>query len=246
MRAANMQALTNDMMRRYPGMTIYGIGDAAHKLSPSDHNEDDTPGSLSEQTDADNVPEHRAIDCMLTAGFTHQEADSLVQRVVADPTSRRRLHYVIWNRHIWEADAGWQMLNYDGDNPHTDHVHFSGLASNDEDASGWPVVFASSGSGPVAPRLRRPWPAYMRPGHYFGLITGPNESHGGYYASEQPDVRAIQERLNAIGYNCGAVDGIFGPKTKAAVSRWQSDHYAATTSLYGQVWSDDWAHLFTY
>ena len=31
------------------------------------------------------------------------------------------------------------------------------------------------------------------------------------------DVRALQESLNKLGYSCGAVDGIFGEKTRAAV-----------------------------
>lgn len=253
MRAANMQALTNDMKNRFPGMTIYGIGDAAHKLEPSDHNEDDTPGSLPEQTDSDNVPEHRAIDLMLGSVFTFNEADALVAKMVNDVPTRKRLHYIIWNGYIWESDNGWARQKYYGSDPHTGHVHVSGLASNDEDASPWPIVYAAAGSGPnpqpPAAVLRRQWPSYMPTNQYFGDINGPNESHGGYYVNEQPDVRAIQKRMQELGFaptDPNWADGIWEQPTTDAVAAWQRRDWAHTTSRYGEVWYDDWYHLFTY
>ena len=39
------------------------------------------------------------------------------------------------------------------------------------------------------------------------------------------DVRMLQERLNALGYSCGAADGIFGAKTEAALKAFQEDEY---------------------
>ena len=36
-------------------------------------------------------------------------------------------------------------------------------------------------------------------------------------------VRSLQSRLNALGYNCGAVDGIFGNRTRDAVRAFQRD-----------------------
>lgn len=101
--------------------------------------------------------------------------------------------------------------------------------------------------------LQRPWPSYMGPNDYFGDINGPDNSHGGYYSYEQSDVKAIQQRLIALGYVAGIsdiysgwADGIFGPPTIASVAAWQRALYAAETTLYGEVWSDDWARLFTY
>ncbi|RPJ60928.1 MAG: peptidoglycan-binding protein [Acidobacteria bacterium] len=85
----------------------------------------------------------------------------------------------------------------------------------------------------------------MPANHYYGLRTGPNESHGGYYAPERPDVKAIQTRLAALGHAC-PTDGNYGPTTKAAVTAWQRKRYAAQTSRYGEVWRDDWVRLFTY
>jgi cell wall-associated NlpC family hydrolase len=35
------------------------------------------------------------------------------------------------------------------------------------------------------------------------------------------DVKALQERLNELGYDCGDADGIFGTKTRAAVMQYQ-------------------------
>lgn len=110
------------------------------------------------------------------------------------------------------------------------------------------------------PYLRRQWPSYMPTSEYFGLITGPHESHGGYYQKystarhdERPDIKAIQQRLITLGYVPGITDpknkwadGIFEQPTKDAVSKWQKAKYAATTTRYGEVWNDDWKHLFTY
>jgi Putative peptidoglycan binding domain len=108
--------------------------------------------------------------------------------------------------------------------------------------------------------LRRKWPSYMPSGHYFGLITGPDQSHGGYYQKfstakpdERPDIKAIQVRLIKLGYVPGVtsptskwVTGIFEKPTKDAVTRWQKAKYASTTTRFGEVWSDDWRRLFTY
>lgn len=106
---------------------------------------------------------------------------------------------------------------------------------------------------PAGPVLQRPWPSYMPTNEWFGDINGPDASHGGYYSREQPDVKAIQQRLITLGYvpgvtdpTSGWADGIFGPETIGAVSRWQRALYAPQTEFFGQVWSDDWQRLFTY
>src|SRR5512144_129507 len=90
-------------------------------------------------------------------------------------------------------------------------------------------------------------PAWPLPrNEYFGLISGPSQSHGGYYAWERPYVKFIQERLQAMGFaprTPGWADGIFEQPTKDAVAAWQRAEWARFTTRYGEVWSDDWARL---
>jgi peptidoglycan hydrolase-like protein with peptidoglycan-binding domain len=150
MRALNLQALTADLQSKYPGIVIYGIGDAAHRAETSDHNEDDTPGVRTEQTDADDNPEHRAIDAMISGPFSTGEAEALVQRMLNDPETLARLYYIIYNRRIWSRKNGWVENYYGGSNPHTDHVHFDGFAGDDENGSHWAIVFVSPNSQPPA------------------------------------------------------------------------------------------------
>lgn len=102
--------------------------------------------------------------------------------------------------------------------------------------------------GPGTPP-RRPWPG-LPAGHYFGLITGPNASHGGYYLHERPHVQLIQQWLIYRGFvpgirdwRSGWADGLFHRQTFDAVAAFQRAMLASTTSRYGEVWADDWAAL---
>ncbi|CAM3780173.1 peptidoglycan-binding protein [Alicyclobacillus pomorum] len=54
-------------------------------------------------------------------------------------------------------------------------------------------------------------------------------------------VKAIQTQLNKLGYSCGTADGIFGPKTKSAVERFQK---AMKITVDGQVGPQTWSKLF--
>jgi hypothetical protein len=137
MRAPNMQKLTGQVKGWRPGVVIYGVGDEAHKLSPSDHNEDDTPGSKAEQEDADNIPEHRAIDVMLGPAFSKADGDQLVSWLVTRPANRARLKYVIWYGGIWRRATGWVREVYTGSDKHMNHPHVSGLAADDENTRDW-------------------------------------------------------------------------------------------------------------
>lgn len=92
------------------------------------------------------------------------------------------------------------------------------------------------------------WP--LPAGHYFGLISGPDESHGGFFPSEIPYVKWIQSRLISLGFVQGVhdpksdwADGRFEPPTRDAVARWQHAEWAAHTSRFGEIWEDDWGRL---
>ncbi|MFR9064943.1 MAG: peptidoglycan-binding domain-containing protein, partial [[Clostridium] scindens] len=48
----------------------------------------------------------------------------------------------------------------------------------------------------------------------------------------------MQERLNALGYDCGAVDGINGTKTQAAIKAFQRDYGLVADGIVGpKTWS---------
>jgi hypothetical protein len=68
----------------------------------------------------------------------------------------------------------------------------------------WPKLFSTSPVNPgkpIPPPPRHIAPPFPLPaGNYFGLITGPNESHGGFYPREQAWVKQIQERLEQLGF----------------------------------------------
>lgn len=53
------------------------------------------------------------------------------------------------------------------------------------------------------------------------------------YGSRGEGVRALQEKLNALGYNCGAPDGIFGSGTVSAVKAFQRDHGLSVDGIAG-------------
>lgn len=78
----------------------------------------------------------------------------------------------------------------------------------------------------------------LSPGTYLDVceISGIPNNEGGTYddgyrpgavstspSPQEPDIKEIQKALNAHGYDCGAVDGIIGPKTTAAMAKALSD-----------------------
>lgn len=60
------------------------------------------------------------------------------------------------------------------------------------------------------------------------------------YGSKGTDVVALQNKLNSIGFDCGAADGIFGKKTLAAVRLYQA---AKGLEVDGIVGPQTWASL---
>ncbi len=53
------------------------------------------------------------------------------------------------------------------------------------------------------------------------------------------DVKALQAMLNVLGYDCGAVDGIFGNMTKAAVLAFQTAKGLAADGIVGPLTRDE-------
>ena len=87
------------------------------------------------------------------------------------------------------------------------------------------------------------------------LIKGSTSSGGGgsYYAPVVPDmpmlyrgctgdaVKTLQDKLNALGYNSGNVDGIFGAKTYAAVTAFQKANSLGVDGIVGKL---TWTKLY--
>lgn len=144
MRARNMQRLTDDIREEFgSSVTVWGKGDLAHQGSSSDHNEDDTPGSRPEQTDDDNIPEHRGIDVPFLGGFNLAKAKVLRQRLTDRPANRARLRYVILEQTIWRKNGEWKPERYNGE--FHNHLHVSGDVKDDNNVTRWDI-------GPDAPQ----------------------------------------------------------------------------------------------
>lgn len=135
----SIQRLEDDGRRRWPGITIYDVGDEEHAKGTSGHNHDDKPGVKAEDQDADNKPEVRALDFMIRGPFTKADAAFLFEALTRRPANQRRLLYVIYNGRIRSRSDGWVDRRYTGTNPHTDHVHASGRAEDDENTARWDI-----------------------------------------------------------------------------------------------------------
>lgn len=91
-------------------------------------------------------------------------------------------------------------------------------------------------------------PAWTLPaGHFYGLVSGGEDSHGGYYEGERPAIRQIQRWLIKHGY-AGAVpdswaDGIYEQPTADAVTAFQHAERPNSTDRWGEIWADDLATM---
>jgi peptidoglycan hydrolase-like protein with peptidoglycan-binding domain len=47
------------------------------------------------------------------------------------------------------------------------------------------------------------------------------------------DVKQLQTQLTDAGYPCGTIDGLFGAKTKSALSKFQTDNGLVADGIYG-------------
>ncbi len=216
-----MQALTVDIAEEYPGVVIYGIGDRAHQLRPSDHNEDDTSGSKPAQSDSDSVAEHRAIDVMIGPAMSRAQLQGLVDRVVAGEQARERageaprLFYIIFDGWLYSRTYGWVKQPHT-DDPHDDHAHFSGLASGDENPARWPAVsvkrkevedmFCSYGETSEA--VRRMQMLIMKAGGWVGpIVDGKRVPHklgnDFHYCTAVYDDNTVRGLRDLIGDGAG-------------------------------------------
>src|SRR5688572_2888955 len=135
MQAPGMTTLENQIRAARPGVTIYDIGDKAHQGRVSGHNPDDTAGVKARDQDADNIPEHRAIDVMVGPHFSKADGDALVKDLTQNVANRKRLIFVNWKNFQYHRDHNWAPQD-NSDDPHG-HVHAEGEADFDADTSPW-------------------------------------------------------------------------------------------------------------
>lgn len=248
------------------GMINDGIvGDTSHQLTGGYHIGATTlrnvgmggDYSLSFGLDANDHTDHAcAVDIGGTPAKLEQLGNRLVHALKAyDPRVYGKV------RGTNAPFDGWQIdRRYDCENPNTKsddntqssddrgHIHieiYRTLVTVQSVVDGLFDVLAGVTSSQSGPYLHRMWPSWMPANHYFGLVTGPATSHGGYFVGEQPAIAAIQRRLVANGAHIADKFGLFGMSTKHAVGDWQRKHMPGT-ELFGEVWPDDWNKLFTY
>lgn len=176
-----LAVLDRQMRDKYPGIVIYGIGDLAHQNRPSDHNPEDD-GSVD------------ASDYMIGKAFTKTDAEWFFNWLirVKDP----RVAYVIWNRKIVSASGGWLIRKYEGDSPHTDHVHLSVNDKHENDTREWKLAEQMRSNDIELMGLKLPT-----------LRFGDDDNkYGGYN-----QVWRIQRIVGV------KADGVYGEQTKEAV-----------------------------
>lgn len=114
--------LNKQLRKRYPGIVIGTIGDKHHK-PPSQH-VPEADGSVD------------ASDYMIGHYFPRREADRTFRALLRnrDP----RLLYVIYDRKIFSSVVQpFRVRDYDGDDPHTGHMHVSVNDLHERDGSPW-------------------------------------------------------------------------------------------------------------
>jgi hypothetical protein len=161
------------------------IGDDFHKAqgTQSDHNPDPITGVVrARDIDKDGIVVPRVIGAL-----------------IVHPATR----YIVWNRRIYRSADRFRPRAYDGDNPHTDHIHESILRERwaEDSMVPWELIRGFS------------WPE-LRVG-----AIGRN-------------VRGLQALLNGWGGSL-SVDGGFGPVTDAAVRGFQRLHGLRVDGLVG-------------
>lgn len=198
------------------------IGDAEHATRDSDHN----PFIV-----VDGVGVVRAGDTDAGPGINPDEAHDQVGDAVAEVARRAgkaghpamgRGAYVICESKIASALSGWEWRPYTGQNRHNSHTHVSVALARAGFDSTKPWGFAAyvHPPKPVRPPVPRPKP---RPKALPVLRRG---VHRPAY------VRIVQRYLGL------RPDGVFGPKTAAAVSRFKRRHHLPADGVVGpRVWA---------
>ena len=111
--AESLVTFRDQIDARYPGRDTSSdgtIGDETHSQNESDHNPNE--GDAVTATDITHDP-WSGLDCEILAETLREYKDD-------------RIAYIIWNGRICNPDIDyWAWRPYDGDNPHSNHLHLS-------------------------------------------------------------------------------------------------------------------------
>lgn len=258
--AESLITLGHEISAAHPDFTCLGtLGNASHAAEgvQSDHNpfiKDPTSG----------LGIVRAIDIGGPDAELKQLRQHLWERYAAQDTRLYRFGYVkgtsdnlinSWglpfSTHVDLGDASHVHISVtqkDGNHPSA-----AGYVSDIDRTDPWGVtpnvVTPPGGHNPASATYPAMGFLYPFTGqHHFGDINGPATSHGGDRRFDTvgivADVKQIQARLNQIGCGPIVVDGLFGPATIAAVTKFQRKYRPTGTTLWGQLWADDCRTLF--
>jgi peptidoglycan hydrolase-like protein with peptidoglycan-binding domain len=200
--AANLAELRREINARWPRRDKRSdgwIGDLKHRQRKSDHNPDSRDIVHAIDVDTDGI-----------------DVNLLVSRAIKHPTTQ----YVIYNRTIWNRARGFRARRYTGTDPHTGHVHISGRYGREFEGNRTNWGLSSGGSAPTPVSAKAaPAPGTHRPGSRTLRLAQPRMSGD--------DARFIQRFIGAG--QCGAADGVFGPKTETGVRFYQKLRGIAVT-----------------
>lgn len=182
------------------------LGDASHQARKSDHNPCWSCSGRSR-----GVVRALDIDISPDGDPNRDLAREVLSAVIGDP----RVWYVIHAGKIYSRTHGWVARVYTGPNPHIGHVHVSLNGANG--VSGDPGNFDTSPWGLAGGKAPEPEP--VRPKVSLAAVI-----HAARFPRREVHpvaVKRVQRALNAKARAGLAVDGIYGPRTRAAVAAFQ-------------------------
>lgn len=196
------------------------IGDEAHASRSSDHNPWVKDGVMGVVTAIDLTHDPKS-------GFdSYWFAERLLE--TKDP----RIKYIISNRKIASGSAGpkpWEWRAYSGKNPHAHHIHISVKEDKKfyDNSDTWNEKTKDKHGHPVFVELFKegtiPTKDYKEPPRTIRLGAGGDE------------VKKLQAALKFAKED---QDGVFGPKTEAAVKKFQKEKDLDADGVVGPMtWS---------
>jgi hypothetical protein len=234
-----LRAFDAELTSVAPNRTLptWYMGDLAHRMHPSGHNPDDTPGSKSEDSDADNIAEIRSGDYRLplNASFTAEELIQLLVKLCRQGKITW-IKYIIYNGRIWSASTGWVTRKYTGSNKHDHHFHLSckpdTKSENTTTKVGLHVLL------PQAPA--KATKMLTIEGNYPELKQGMNDPVPGVNTAY---IKRAQGTLAWLAGYAGKIDGDYGPKMAASVREMMKGDAKRSTKDGSKIAEPEWRRL---